>query len=60
MIWCKTVLVWSRLEILVDSGHNQRLQYFRGWGEKLDRLIPIIIISSYGMCPCQVLAWDDQ
>ena len=29
MIWLKTVLVWSRLEIFVDSGQNQRLQYFR-------------------------------
>ena len=23
MIWSKTVLVWSRLEIFVDSGQNQ-------------------------------------
>ena len=36
MIWSKTVLVWSRLEIFVDSGQNQRLQYFRGWSEKRD------------------------
>ena len=26
MIWSKTVLVWSRLELFVDSGQNQRLQ----------------------------------
>ena len=25
MIWSKTVLVWSRLEIFVDSVQNQRL-----------------------------------
>ena len=25
MIWSKTVLVWSRLEIFVDSGQNQRI-----------------------------------
>ena len=39
MIWSKTVLVWSRLEIFVDSGQNQRLQYFRCWAEKRDRPI---------------------
>ena len=38
------MLVWSRLDIFVDSGQNQRLQYFRGWAEKLDRPIQ----SSYG------------
>ena len=44
MIWSKTVLVWSRLEIFVDSGQNQILQYFRGRAEKRDRPIR----SSYG------------
>ena len=44
MIWAKTVLVRSRLDIFVDSGQNQRLQYFRGWAEKRDRPIR----SSYG------------
>ena len=44
MIWSKAVLVWSRLEIFVDSGQNQRLQYFRGWAEKRDRPIR----TSYG------------
>ena len=44
MIWSKTALVWSMLEIFVDSGQNQRLQYFRGWTEKRDRPIR----SSYG------------
>ena len=39
MIWFKTVLVWNRLEIFVDSGQNQRLQYFRGWTENRDRPI---------------------
>ena len=36
MIWSKTVLVWSRLDIFVDSMQNQRRQYFRGWAEKRD------------------------
>ena len=39
MIWSKTVLVRSRLDIFVDSEQNQRLQYFRGWAEKRDRMI---------------------
>ena len=39
MIWSKTVLVWNRLEIFVDSGKNKRLQYFRYLAEKRDRLI---------------------
>ena len=34
MIWFETVLVWSRFEIFVDSGQNQRLQYFRNWAKK--------------------------
>ena len=56
MIWSKTVLVWSRLEILVDSGKNQRLQYFRGWTEKRDRPIR----SSYGGVLARFRYWDDQ
>ena len=39
VIWSKIVLVWSRLDIFVDSGQNHRLQYFRGWAEKRDRPI---------------------
>ena len=39
MIWSKTVLVWIRLEIFVDNGQNQRLQYFRGCAEKRDKPI---------------------
>ena len=31
-----SVLVWSKLEICVDSGQNQRLQYIIGWAEKRD------------------------
>ena len=40
MIWAKTVLVWSRLEIFVDSGQNQRLQYFR---------IPRVSLQGFGI-----------
>ena len=29
------MLGWSRLEIFVDIGQNQRIWYFRGWTEKL-------------------------
>ena len=36
MIWSKTVIVWSRVDIFVDSGQNPRLQYFRSWAEKRD------------------------
>ena len=50
MIWSKTVLVWSRLEIFVVSGQNQRHQYFRGWAEKRDRPIR----SSYGGVLCHI------
>ena len=39
MIWYKIVLVWSMLEIIVDSGQNKRLQYFCGRAEKRDKLI---------------------
>ena len=56
MIWSKTVLVWSRLEIFADSGQNQRLQYFRGWAEKPDRPIR----SSYGGVFARFSYWDDQ
>ena len=56
MIWSKTVLVWSRLEIFVDSGQNQRLQYFGGWTEKRDRPIR----SSYGGVLARFRYWDDQ
>ena len=42
MIWSKTVLVWSKLEIFVDGRQNQRPQYFRGWIVKQDRYeVPI-------------------
>ena len=56
MIWSKTVLVWSRLEIFVDSGQNQRLQYFRGGEVKRDRPIR----SSYGGVLARFRYWDDQ
>ena len=56
MISSKTVLVWSWLEIFVDSGKNQRLQYFRGWAEKRDRSIR----SSYGGVLAKFRYWDDQ
>ena len=56
MILSKTVLVWSRLEIFVDSGQNHRLQYFRGWKEKRDRPIR----SSYGGVLARFRYWDDQ
>ena len=56
MICSKTVLVWSRLEIFVDSGKNQRLQYFRGGAEKPDRPIR----SSYGGVLARYWYWDDQ
>ena len=56
MIRSKTVLVWSRLEIFVDSGQNQRLQYFRDWTEKRDRPIQ----SSYGGVLARFRYWDDQ
>ena len=56
MIWSKTVLVWSRLDIFVDSGQNQRLQYFHGWAEKRDRPIR----SSYGGVLARFRYWDDQ
>ena len=39
MIWSKIVLIWSRLEIFVNSGQKKRLQYFRGCAEKRDRPI---------------------
>ena len=56
MIRSKTVLVWSRLEIFVDSGQNQRLQYFCGWVEKRDRPIR----GSYGGVLFRFRYWDDQ
>ena len=56
MIWSKTVLVWSRLEIFVDSEQNLRLQYFRGWAEKRDRPI----LSSYRGVLARFRYWDDQ
>ena len=56
MIWSKTVLVWSRVEIFVDSGQNQRLQYFRGWAEKRDWPMR----SSYGGVLAQFRYWDNQ
>ena len=56
MIWFKTVLVWSRLEIFVDSGQNQRLQYFHGRTEKRDRPIR----SYYGCVLARFRYWDDQ
>ena len=39
MFTSETVLVLSSKEIFVDSGQNQRLQYFSGWAEKRDRPI---------------------
>ena len=56
MIWSKTVLVWSGSDIFVDSGQNQRLQYFRGWTENPDRPIR----SSYGGVLARFRYWDDQ
>ena len=56
MIWSKTVLVWNRLEIFVESGQNQRLQYLRGWAEKRDRPIQ----GSYGGVLARFRYWDDQ
>ena len=56
MIWSKTMLVWSRLDIFVDSGQNERLQYFRGWAEKLDRPIR----SSYVGVLSRFRYWDVQ
>ena len=56
MFWSKTVLVWSRLEKFVDSGYNQRLQYFRGWVEKRD----MPIRSSYVGFLARFRYWDDQ
>ena len=56
MIWSKTVLVWSRLEIFVDSGQNERLKYFHIWTEKQDRPIR----SSYGGVLARFRHWDDQ
>ena len=56
MIRSKTVLVWSRLEICVDSEQNQRLQYFRGWAGKRDRSIR----SSYGGVLARFRYWDDD
>ena len=56
MIWSKTVLVRSRLDIFVDSGKNQRHQCFRGWTEKRDRPIG----SSYGGILARFRYWDDQ
>ena len=56
MIWSITVLVWSRLEIFVDSGKNQRPQYFRDWAEKRDGPIR----SSYGSVLARFRYWDDQ
>ena len=52
----KTVLVWSRLDILFDSRQNQRLLYFRGWAEKRDGSIR----SSYGGVLARFRYWDDQ
>ena len=57
MIWSKIMLVWSRVEIFVDSGQNQRLQYFRrGWAEKRDWPIR----SSYGGVLARFRYWDGQ
>ena len=56
MIWSKTVLFWSRLEIFVDIGQNQRLQYFHGLAKKRDRPIR----SSYGGVLARFRYWDDQ
>ena len=56
MIWSKTVLVWSRLDIFVDSGQIHKLQYFRGWTGKRDRPIR----SSYGAVLDRFRYWDDQ
>ena len=54
-IWSKAVLVWSRLEIFVDSGQQQRLKYFRV-AEKRDRPIR----RSYGGVLARFRYWDDQ
>ena len=56
MIWSKTDLVWSRLEIFVDSGQNQRIQYFRGGAEKRD----MPIRRSYGGVLAMFQYWDDE
>ena len=53
MIWAKTVLVWSRLEIFVDSGHIHRLQY---WRDKRNRPIQ----GSYGGVLARFQYWDDK
>ena len=57
VIWSKPVLVWSILEIFVDSGQNQRLQYFRGWAKKRYRLIRSSYLMALGpRCfKCKVL-----
>ena len=56
MIWSTTVLVRSRLDIFVDSGQNQRLQYFRGCAEKRD----MPIRGSYGGVLSRLRYWDHQ
>ena len=37
MIWSKTVLVWSRLEIFVDSGQNQTRTFAAGQRSEIGR-----------------------
>ena len=50
------MLIWGRLDIFVDSGQNQRLQYVSGCSEKRDRPIG----SSYGGVNARFRYWDDQ
>ena len=52
MIWSKTLLVWSRLEIFVDSGQNQRPQYFAA-GQRSE-------IGLYEGVLAMFRYWDDQ
>ena len=52
----KTMLVGNKLDIFVDSGKNQRLQYFHGWPEKRDRPIR----SFYGVVLARFRYWNDQ
>ena len=55
VIWSKTVLVWSWLEIFVANVQNQRIQYFRGWAEKRDRPIR----RSYGSVLARFRYWEN-
>ena len=49
MIWSKTVLVWSRVEIFVDSGQNQTPVLSR-----LGREARLADTKFLRRCPCQI------